>query len=117
MPHKWITFKKPAERPTALGKPVLPSGGGHGEVKSQIIHNVKNVDNAVLLRNIYRNFQFIKQEVDLVSGALDYEVLPQWDMWYDELLAGNSGETVPDITMITLSNMKFDFSDYVEFPE
>ena len=110
-------LKKPAERPTALGKPVLPSGGGHGEVKSQIIHNVKNVDNAVLLRNIYRNFVFIKQEVDLVSGALDYEVLPQWDMWYDELLAGNSGETVPDITMITLSNMKFDFSDYVEFPD
>jgi hypothetical protein len=106
-----------AERPTMLGRPVAPSSGGYGEVKSKIIKDIKNTDNSVLLRNIYRNFPFIKAEVDLVSEALGEDVLPNWDYWYDKVLTGNSKDAIPEITMITLSNIKFDFSDFIKIPE
>jgi hypothetical protein len=106
-----------AERPTMLGRPVAPSSGGYGEVKSQIIKDIKNTDNSVLLRNVYRNFSFIKAEVDLVSEALGEDILPNWDYWYDEVLTGNSKEEIPDLTIMTLSSIKFDFSDFVKIPE
>lgn len=108
--------QNPAERPSMLGRPVSPSSGGYGEVSARAITVAKNVDNTVLLRNVYRNFPFIKAEVDFVAEALGEENIPNWDMWYDELLIGGK-EDVPEITVQTLSNLKFDFLNQLDFPE
>jgi hypothetical protein len=108
---------KVAERPTALGKPVSANQGGYGEVKSDFmlepVRKVRTIDNTVLLRNVYRNFLYIRAEVELVSDALKGENLDAWDIWYDEVLDGII-EEVPQITVATLSNLRFDVKDYLD---
>ena len=77
------------ERPNELGKPVAPSGGGHGEVmqadalKNEIARALF-VDDVYLLKKAYNIFLPIKTQADSlreVSSDLS-------EIWYSEILDG-----------------------------
>src|SRR5512139_3218753 len=109
---------KVAERPSMLGKPVSPSSGGHGEIKAEFmltpIEKMKELDDSVLMRNVYRNFTFIRAEVEMVSDAVGLDMLDAWDVWYEQVLDGKI-EQIPEITYATITNLRFDVTDFVDF--
>lgn len=98
------------ERTGMLGKPVSPSQGGHGEVKSLIEKEIERIVNIedVRLRRLIRSaidpiFVLTKEAIGEFGRPGEIEA---WNDWIDELIWGETLEEMPELAVTSTANAR-----------
>lgn len=106
--------KKPAERPSMLGRPVSPSSGGWGEttarsvVSDDWISTIVNADDQHFQRLAYTAYPGVSSDAFGIWNALeDHTQIRDWITQHDEALwTGDGGNDLPELSQIVLSAIK-----------
>lgn len=117
-----IQAQRQPERPSMLGKPVQPSAGGRGEMKSMATQ--KDVINTSLKSMLDPDNIYLKMVLPLTEKKLElssegivedhaYEILDQ--MWSD-VFGDKELRSLVEYNLQSIGEEIFDFIDWCEFP-
>lgn len=102
------SIEKPAERPSLLGRPVAPSAGGQGEVRSDLftdeINRIFDISDVRLRRLIRSVIIPLSVEVKNVVEILEDDDLDTWNEWHDAILWDNPNTEIPELTLSAIGN-------------
>ncbi len=97
---------KQPERPSMLGRPVAPSAGGQGEIRSDILSeklaSILEVEPIRLRKLIRQVILPIKSEISGITEVLEDDDLLTWNSWEDDILWNDLIEGIPEITLSSI---------------
>jgi hypothetical protein len=108
-------------RPEALGKPVSPSQGGHGEIRSdafsKALDKITDAEDYRLRRLARAVFPAIASEVRYTLGELDDPLLESWNEWHDLVIYDGITEDIPELTLTAIGTARSSLSEMMNSDE